>query len=321
MWERDQRVASEQYLQRYIHMTIPETDVSDASVRSVIEELPRMDAAEAKARLARILTQQNAQTLVVKLLRLAKTLDEPSAVALVHTVALLSDQLPWAEGLSSLWSAAEKGPVLIRDLLARIRDLSLRKKVALEALGESASLCFAGRVLDQRVSSNSIRNLFDEEFIKDLADVVLKRIRDMVDKEKPIYVENPEDAQYLLLFWDSFGPKNEAKSYVTETVQTDPTNAMSLIHAFYSPLQFFETGRVFSGGLDAGSFECLSCVIDVSVMRSALEQVFGETLPADDYAFIPGSIDDRQLVTQFVYFCDHPPKKQSDATAPPPGNG
>jgi len=322
MWERDQRVASEQYLKRYIHMTIPETDVSDVAVRNVIDELPRVGAAQGKILLGNILTRQNAQTLVFKLRYQATTLDQPSAIAVVHVVALLSDQLPWVEGLFSPWSAAEEGPILVRDLLARIGDPSRKKTVALEVLGESTSLRFAREVFrwiqyHQPESSDSIPNLFDKESNKDLADVVLERIHNMAKGTKPIYVDNPRDAQGLLLFWDCFGPKNEAKNYVTETIQVDPVNATLLIHAFQPTPQSLETGQVFRGSLDAEDFLSLSRIVDVSVMRAALEKTMETKLAGDRPEYMPGNVDDRQLAEQFAYFCEHPPKQQSDATSQP----
>lgn len=324
-WERDQRVATEKYLMRYVHMTIPETDVSDMAVQNVFEGLLHSEGVQRKALLGSILTRQNAQTLVFKLRQQALTLDEPIAVALAHAVALLSDQLPPMEGLSSLWSAAEQGPILMRDLLTRIGDLPLRKKIALEVLGESPSLRFVSSVL-YRIeyrpeSSRSIPNLFDEQASKDLADVVVGRVRDAAAKEKPVYVQNPEDAQDLLLFWERRGPKSEARDYVTKTILADPANAMSLLHVFQPVTQSLSTGIVFKGDLSVEAFLPLSRVVDVSAMRDALERTVGTKLPGDKYEDIHGDVDDRQLAEQFAYFCEHPPKEQSDATAPPAGNG
>jgi hypothetical protein len=325
IWERDQRVASEQYLKRYIHMTIPETDVSDVAVRNVIDELPRMSTTNGKALLGSILTSQNAQTLVFKLRYQARALGQPSAIALVHAVALLGDQLPRVEGIYSLLSAAEEGPILIRDLFARIEDLSLRKEVALEVLGESTSLRFATEVF-RRIqyrpeSSDSRPNLFDNGSTNGLADVVLERIRDMAKRTKPIYVESLRDAQDLLLFWEKFGSKNEAKNYVTKTIQADPANAMHLIYAFQPTPQSLETGQIFRDSLDADSFLLLRRIVDVSAMRVALEKTLGTKLAGDKLEYVPHDVDDRQLAEQFAYFCEHPPKEQSDATAQPPENG
>lgn len=324
-WERGQRVAAEKYLMRYIHMTIPETDVSDVAVQNVFEGLLHSEGAQRKALLASVLTRQNAQTLVFKLRQRAPTLDEPTAVALAHAVALLSDQLPSIEGLYSIASAAQQGPILIRDLLARIEDLPLRKDMTLEVLGESASLRFAREVFRwiqyRPESSGSVPNLFDEQTSKDLADVIVSRIRDMAAEEKPLYVEMPREAQDLLLFWDWFGPKSEARDYVTKTILTDPANAISLLHVFQPVTQSLSTGIVFKGDLSVEAFLPLSRVVDVSAMRDALERTVGTKLPGDKYEDIHGDVDDRQLAEQFAYFCEHPPKEQNDATAPPPGNG
>lgn len=324
-WERDQRVAAEKYLMRYVHMTIPETDVSDMAVRNLFEGPLYSEGVQHKELLGSILTRQNAQTLVFKLRQQALTLDEPTALALAHAVALLSDQLPPMEGLSSLWSAAEQGPILMRDLLTRIGDLPLRKKIALEVLGESASLRFAREVFRwiqyRPESSGSVPNLFDEQTSKDLADVIVGRIRDTAAEEKPLYVEMPRDAQDLLLFWDWLGPKSEARDYVTKTILTDPANAMHLLHAFRPMVQSLETGKVLRGSLDADTFLLLSRIVDIPRMRDALERTMGTKLPGDKYKDTPGDVDDRQLAEQFAYFCEHPPKKQSDAAAPPPGNG
>jgi hypothetical protein len=309
---------------RYIHMTIPETDVSDVAVQHMFEGLLHSEGAQRKTILASVLTRQNAQTLVFKLRQQALTLDEPTAVALAHAVALLSDQLPSMEGLSSLWWAAEQGPILMRDLLARIGDLPLRKKIALEVLGESSSLRFASQVFRwiqyRPESSGSVPNLFDEETSKDLADVVVGRVRDMAAEEKPLYVEMPKDAQELLLFWDRFGPMSEARDYVMKTILTDPANAMSLLHVFQPVTQSLPTGIVFKGDLSVEAFLPLSRIVDVSAMRDALERTVGTKLLGDKYEDIHGDVNDRQLAEQFAYFCEHPPKEQSDAVAPPPEN-
>jgi len=321
-WERDQRVATKKYLLRYIHMTIPETDVSDMTV----EELLHLESAQQiRALLASCLTRQNAQMLVFKLRQRAPTLDEPTAVALAHAVALLSDQLSSIEGLYSIASASQQGPILIRELLARIQDLPLRKDTALGVLGESTSLRFAREVFRwiqyRPESSGSVPNLFDEETSKGLADAIVGRIRDITAEEKPLYVEMPRDAQDLLLFWDRFGPKGEARDYVTKTILTDPANAMHLLHTFRSLPQSMATGQVFRGGLDPEDFLLLNRIVDVFVMRAALEQAMGTKLVGNKLDYVPGNVDDGQLAEQFAYFCEHPPKEESDATAPPAGNG
>ena len=312
-WERDQRVASEKYLKRYIHMTIPETDVSDVAVQKVIEELPHVDTVQGKALLGSILTSKNAQTLIFKLKRQAETLDESSAAALAHAVALLSDRLPEREGFYAPVSAAWQGPYLVRGLLARIGDLLLRKRVALEILGESASLRFAREVFReiqyrQPEPSNSTPSLFDEQSSKDLADVVVGRIRDMAEKEKPIYAKNPNDAQHLLPFWDSFGPKNEARDYVAETIRADPLNAVHLLRAFVG------TGEIHRGSLDADTFAVLSRIVDVAAVCPALEKAMGTTLSGDKPDHMLDDVDDRQLAEQFVWFCKNLPKSQDKAT-------
>jgi hypothetical protein len=297
---------------RYIHMTIPETDVSDAAIRHMIEELPTRSAEQARLLLADILTRQNARSLVFRLRHLATTMNGLAAVALAHAVALLSDSLPRLEGLESLWSAANEGPILVRDLLTRIEGSPQRREVALEVLRESADLLFAIEVFGwiryrTPPQSSSHQNLFDEEFDKDLADVVLERIRELSKKEQPIYIDNPIDARDLLAFWNSSGTEGEAKSHVTGTIQSNPANAAALLHAF-QPTSWSSNGQVFGSDLDAETFLRMSRIVDVSVMRAALETTMGEHLLGEKYKHVPGETDDRQRAEQFAFFCEHPPK-------------
>jgi len=176
--------------------------------------------------------------------------------------------------------------------------------VALGVLGEATSLRFAREVFGwiqyRPESSGSVPNLFDEETSKSLADVIVGRIHDMAAKEKPLYVEMPRDAQDLLLFWDRFGPKSEARDYVTKTILTDPANAISLLHVFQPVTQSLSTGIVFKGDLSVEAFVPLSRVVDVSAVRDALERMMGTKLPGDKYEDIHGDVNDSQLAEQFA---------------------
>jgi hypothetical protein len=167
---------------------------------------------------------------------------------------------------------------------------------------------------------DSSTSLFDEDESKSLAGVVLERIRKMAAENDPLYVRRPADAEDLLLFWSWHGPKEEAKDYVTKTIQTDVHNAMTLLKLFQPHSQSLESGQTFRDSLNADAFLRLSHIVDVHVMRTALEQVLGETLPADKYEHIVGDIDNQQLAIQFAYFCEHPRKADGDATTQVPGN-
>lgn len=317
-WDKEQRVASKKYLLRYVHMTVPETDVSDVAVESLVKDLPGTDAQQATILLHQILTPSNSREVISKLRQRAKTMGYSGAISLAHGLACLSDDLPEMTGLYSILSAAERAPILVRDLLARIDDTSERRKVAAQVLQESASLQFAMNVHRWvrywPAPQDSSTSLFDEDESKSLAGVVLERIRKMAAENAPLYVQRPKDAKDVLLFWDWHGPKREAKDYVTKTVQTDAPNAMALLKVFQPVSQSLENGQTFRDSLDANAFLPLSRIVDVHVMRAALEQVLGETLSTDEYVHISGDVDNKQLATQFAYFCEHPPKADGDAT-------
>jgi hypothetical protein len=142
-WEREQRVCSTEYFQRYFHYGVPVDDVSDQAVTSFLDIAATGDNDELDAVFCRFSARGTLKTLIPKLRRREETLDAATGRCLALAVARNGGLLPREKGMLALDWTFMQAAILVSSSVRRVSVGTDREDLAREVMRTAEPLAFA----------------------------------------------------------------------------------------------------------------------------------------------------------------------------------
>ncbi len=230
-WPKGQRVASEDYLKRYLTLSVPEGDVSDKSIEELIRAVKTEPIETASARLQGFLDAAHWDNLLYKLSVRADQLDKDAAEKFALLFARNGDALPRPEQLLGYASPLHRTALLIREFLERIPNEAARLTISYQLIQEATPLplahtCFLA--LGPRENDFGSALLTKEAYSR-LDGPFSERMAAEVATGESLVQVYPQDFALLLLQWSKTAGCATVQAYTKSLMANDPQVAVSLL--------------------------------------------------------------------------------------------
>ena len=142
-WSQQQRVASREYLRRYLACAVPRGDISDRRIDELMAQLEGLTQENGSNPFLAFIAVVHPIRFLWKIRLRATQMDERFARKLALIIARNGDGLPEPADKNALGSPRSSAAFLIRMLLARIQDPNARLEAAEDVLATAEPLTFA----------------------------------------------------------------------------------------------------------------------------------------------------------------------------------
>jgi hypothetical protein len=298
---KQQRIASEEYFDRYFTYSVPTSDVSDIAIRSFVEEAETSSIAETGASILQMVTTQNAGAVISKLRGRAGHISALAAEKLALAIAPNGDLFPNPESLFPTQPFSQAG-ILIQNLLMQIPQ-SNRFGVASKIIEKGEPITFAMEILKWIVSYDDVKpderplsKEQDSALRKDLAGRVGRKFKTFAPNDFPAGMKGLGS---LLLLWASDGEPGETRTFLTKLIETKHEVAIPIIQSFL-PTSFSVAGAHLAA-FDRETYDRICRLIDCTVLFSVLSSVFQGKLDASLYRGQKEVPIDLRIANQFAY--------------------
>lgn len=233
-WERDLRVCSAEAFDRYFHFTIPEGDISQIEIESILK------AAGSRDHLRKVFDGLDARQLLgVALDRLrAYAQDIPLEYSISSITAIfdIGEMLPRENPGFFDASAAMHAAWVVTPLLKKESDMSVRESSLYRAVAETQGISLPVRYVSMLDLTNKKKDHDPKESV--VSDECCNRLKALCVEKIQVAAANrtldrTPDLHAVLWRWKNWGNPQEPNAYCNQLTET-PEGSLLLARAFLS---------------------------------------------------------------------------------------
>ncbi|MCI1011387.1 AAA family ATPase [Pseudomonas oryzihabitans] len=282
-WANERRVCSSRYFRRYFVYGVPEGDISDNHLITLIDALVTADPD-----LQRSLLSSHSKRAMPQLIQAfrnrADSLDEVSALAIAIAVARNGDLLPRERGALVIGGTITCAGILISQLIRRI-PLSDRQSAAEAVLGAAFPLAMGMECV--RWLTHSEDRPEERRVLPNGADDVLYQllafqIRNADDVE-PLFIQAGKDAPSLYWYWRHGRNREEIEARLHEIFDQDPVKLDEFLDTYVREGWAVESGLPVRSDLRRESYDSIASIISPNYVFDNLRTRYGAELDAPQY--------------------------------------
>jgi hypothetical protein len=309
-WEREQRVTSPNYFNRYFSYAVPVGDIPDGEIQNFLERTDHEPVENVSAEMKRLIAGRNdrddnkdrrAKRLLWKIEQKAKTFTPDRSRKLALAIARIGSDFQRPKGEMMFLTTFAQAGDLVRELLRNL-PAAERQDFAKQLVGEADTLSFALECLRVATTNKESREQSDTltpEGESELSALVIGKIKEHARDEQPLYLRFPRDANYLLKTWARRSSRDETNAYVRATLESSPGAAVELLKRFASfVLGVPEEQAPF---LEQSNYESVVEIVDADVVYDALVKSYGAEIGSTEYPQNRTLRLDERLARQFAY--------------------
>jgi len=290
-WEDEQRVTSARYFPRFFSYCVPEGDISDQQIASLLQKMSAKNLAETASDWRQIITERNVEMLIRKLRTKEEKLDASTSGNLALALAPIGAAFPNPNVLLSFTNPFHQAAILIANLVRNLPEGKERLKLGEAILKTAEPISFAAKCLfwirtsDEKEKTEHI--LAKSEEIE-LEQIMVSRIRDIVSG-KLLYQAFPESARLLLSMWSEFGSKDETDHYLSESFLSNPENGVEFLKCYLPTVWGGSSYIPHKGNLQREHYDSITKIVNPDAIYEALRKLKGPELDMlkleEDYDF------------------------------------
>ncbi len=273
-WDREQRVASERYFDRYFQYAISTHDLPDRLIGGFLAQAEGWTVEEAHRRLLDLFDRADPKVVVRKLSLRVEEASPRAASTLAKVVAGLGSLFPdTREGIVGPALSAEAA-YLVAQLLAGL-PAAQRFERAQSVLGKAEPLWFAllcmSRLFGEEAQDGE--EVLREEQEMQLVQLLAKRIRDHAQAH-PFHLEEPDHALVLYSTWAAGRSPEETNAYLGRRLAGAPSEGVALLKTCVPKIWNPGAGPRL-GSFERSEYEVLRGFVDPEMVLAALKQHYG----------------------------------------------
>jgi len=303
-WDDEQRVASSKYFQRFFSYTIPEGDISDAEIASLLGTAGTQSVSEIASNWRHAITAQNVEMVVHKLRTKEDKLDASTSSKLALALASLGDVFPNPSIPFSFTNPFHQAAILIAHLVKNVPEGEQRLSLGKAILQGAEPVTFAAECLVYMRTSDEkdqTTRIFSKDEEQVLEKIMVSRIRD-VSVDNVLYRYLPEDSAWLFSIWAMFGSQGETDQHLTESFQSSPENVVEFLRCYLPTSWGVQSMLPRKGEFTRESYDSIARVVNPDNVFEALKQLYGKDLERLEHKEIDHSLNE-YVAKQFA--CIH----------------
>jgi len=317
--QKDQRIASSMYFDRYFSYSVPKQDVSDIDIEKFLTTISNQSFNDVISSLQKLVNPKNAERVISKLRGTEKNLSENVSVKLSKAIASCGRVFPNPEiGIFSIRNAWSQAAVLIYFLLLNVPSKK-RLKAAKAVISSAEPLPFAIECFGtMRPNENKpdTEHAVSKEAEKILGALIVRRTKEE-SKRSVIYLKYGKESRSIFQVWYGWSNnKEEISEYLYKTFKRDKYNIVKFLKIFLNSTWDGNTGIPRVGEFRREQYDSVSKFVNPEIIYKELKRIYGAKLKeAEDTDAYRDEEVEKKIAVQFVVIY-HFQKKQSENNDP-----
>lgn len=312
-WARDKRICSRDYFNRYFTYTVPKGDMADIAVSNLVDRAAADDQQAVDAAFDLAIERQSFEPLLRKLWAQEHELSTGAIRPLTVALARRAAQLPVTGDIFLGDYSIRQAAQLISNLAQRL-EAAPQSALLLEVVEQTSSLRFVPEVINvarlREEQGRGNQGYLEPERIVPLVEALLQRLKNLSAASNVFEATDnrPSIILYCIETNGSEAVKQELRTFISDTLDNDPLNAVKFLRAFASRTQ--SGGPIQIGSLSRRTYDGLADLLPLERVFQRLSELYGDDLGSDQWPEEEeeeGMGDtDRRLARQFAYLHIHP---------------
>ncbi|PIT14257.1 hypothetical protein BGI32_08030 [Snodgrassella alvi] len=314
-WDLGQRICSENYFSKYFLYSVPNGEVADSAISSLLLNLASWHPVfhEDENPLNGLINTDNAGNIIQKLTNKANSIPSNIAYPLTIAIAQKSELMPNSETLSSFLTALDQFTMLSGDLIQNVEQ-DKRAELVYTYIDITSSLAFKValfRWLSSEDEERPEKKCFSDECINQFGRYLGRNIIEKhIAQGEDIIVDYSEYLSHIFDILHKYVNNYCVNDYVMQLIAQDPTAIIRLLTA-YVPTAWSAAGQ-YKADFTREQYNSLTEKIDVSAFIESIEENFSHLLDIpDDYPKNPWKENPNAgelFIQQFLWLHNHPEK-------------
>lgn len=302
VWAKKQYIASSNYFHRYFTYSIPEGDFSDVEFDSFLDYVKTEVLSKIVDQVKKQIDGRNAETFVYKLRSKEKQLSPEISYKLALALAQAGHIFPNPEALFSFMNPFSQTAILISRLLENITDTQIRFDLAKELMIQANPIEFAlecFRWIRSYQDTKEEERLLDKDDESQICEMLVSRIKELA-KEKPLYIQNPKNAPFLLYVWATYGLSSEVNEYIKTTFNLNSNNVIEFLKTYVPTAWAMNSGLPHKSDFSREQYNSIVQVMDAETIFEYLKEIYGSEIEKPQYRAVERDFE-RKIANQFAY--------------------
>lgn len=283
-WASKQKICSGQYFRRYFTYGVPDGDVPDSTIRTLIGDLASADANGQKQILEGFGRRRAIPRLISKLRDAADAMGEDDARTLLIAIVRNANVLP-RERTMAIGDTWMQGGILVSQLLRRLPAGNRRQEAAEEAAHAAEPLSFCYEYM--RWISHSDEQPEERRVLSDEGEIAVRvilanRIRD-ANAQSPLYMACGRDVPSLYWLWGKQHGNQEVGEALLNRFRTSPSDLDAFLDCYVGEGWFVESGLPVRSDFRREQYDSVTAFVPSEFIVGNLMDRFGEELRSPSF--------------------------------------
>lgn len=312
---KDQRIASDQYFQRYFSYVVLKGELSDIEIQMFFSSLSEFSSGETIEKINDLIGRSSASAFITKLRNADFEFDSIGLQNISIAISALSELFPDSRyrsmfGSTNLLSTAVS---YLIDIMARHKDISEAINISQALIEGAESFKFSIEMLRllhrQQYPQDSA---FNEDNILALGIILIKRALDAAEGTT-LFELYPDEFYFLVKVWnDEIG--FSIRDYVVRELKKAPSKVIKLMFTLTPLIWSSSSPQPYKGDLEKESVVYLDSLLNIDDIHNRITEQFGDVLASEEVIFWdndPGQ-SPLNLLRQFEHWYREIKAKQND---------
>jgi predicted KAP-like P-loop ATPase len=293
IWAKEQRISSREYFDRFFSFSVPEGDISDHELDSLLIRAEKESIEKIIEQIRKLVSNRGIEKFIEKLRRKEKILSPKISYKLALAISNGEFIVTKPKRISSFSKIFSQAGMFVSQLVHNIPNGDDRFKVAKSIIQNGTPISFAlecfrcFRATDRTIEKDMIFSVNEQKL---LGKIIVERIRE-ISQEKPIYIQSPKDTPYFLFVWSHWGSRDETDRYLKKMVNEEPNNSIELLKCYLPKTSDEESLIPQKDDFGREQYNSITKVVDTDAIYNSLYKIYGSELDTPKY----GGENDRTL--------------------------
>lgn len=298
-WAREKSICSARYFKRYFVYGVPEGDIADSRLETLIEALVTATPEEQRELLGSFSMRAMPQ-LIQALRDRVESLEPACALPVALAVARNGDLLPNERGPYVLGGTKMQAGILLSQLM-RCIPLSERQ-AAVETLVQSFSPLTMGSECVRWLVHSSDRDEQYRVLPNEANEVIYRLFADCISEAngiKPLFEQAGRAAPHLYWYWEKGRGQVEIEASLRALFDAEPARMDDFLETYVGEGWELESGLPVRSGFRRETYDAISLLISPTYVAANLRSRYGAEL--DDPQYYQDGASARVTAHQFLF--------------------
>lgn len=279
-WHAAQRVCAAGYFDRYFTYSIPQGDVSDRDIASIIVG----PDADGGINFQGVITQNNAKKVIEKLRYRADSISADRLKTLSLEICLYAEQYPNPDEFYEFLNPFTQAAMLISNL---IQNLPKGERIdhAIQCITQSSTAPFRVEIfrwLRKEDDEKPERDAFSKEEIAQIGDIITDIVKSDFEKTDDVTTAWNANVPHVFFLLHSRGKQDVVQKHIERAFQNDKSAVGRLLDSFCGKSWGVGSGVSRKAAFRRDQYDSVTKIFDPEFILSSIEAYLGALPEVDD---------------------------------------